>query len=893
MKLFRDQRGLTLIETLFTATIVSFMMLGMINLISIAYKGLISSRLKTIAFEAATENMEKYRKLGFGSLRNNPGYMQTMATIKASGDSYYYDSFTDKNTTFEIYRFISFAKENENGDIVPVSLSEGISTDLKMVKIDVQYTDMAGRSAEGGVVKTTELVAYVTNREIPSEGSTIFGTLTAASGPALTTGSGPMVYVVTHPELTTAAISNGGTIQYSIKNVPPGQFNLWAEAFGYYPTTCTANPISVTNTVGKLGPYDIALPPADTGTLSGNVYFAEQVTLKAAGSYYYGSTAPNWKWAHTQVPAGDDQIYLQDIIGENDSKWMYTTDDFTGNSRNIFFTEFAFCDFGGASVGRPVRVALRISGTAKNTTSNDVFRIYLHNNLHGQGNTPTAFAAYWNKQPNPWNIYDCADVNFDTVNSFYRDIPAKNFPDSGVEEIDLTNLYSEGAWDWPKVNSITAAVRVLCLTPNPAPTPVQQFYVFYMTMVVDFLASAGANTMIYANDGLSSQVMTNSAGRYLLPNVYTGPSTNTVNAYAIKLNTFWPPDVCTRPDIILAKGQSKRIDFGLRPSPSGSGTIAGRVIDSSTNLGIVGASLLFTSDASGATGTGVSVTDGVFTIGPVPTGAGTLIAVKTNYLQTSDNKCTVFSYTGDQKIYMKPVGKISGRVTDNATSAGIDKIKIVARKSTGTLEAECVTSGGGYYTLTVTAIAGGETYYTEPKLDGTVYMCVFPLNKKQADITIGPGSSVINKHFRLAFNYLPISGYITMNNLSGSDERLTDGVLIIAQPTSNTIMAQGDSGFYFSTTATGKEQNGFFRTTKPSYSTIGKQDGTYTVMVPVYGGNYDIYAYYTYCSITSQVLSSAKTPPAYVRTYWNFYRKITAIPPDSTAANQTGAWTPY
>jgi Tfp pilus assembly protein PilV len=57
MKVFREQRGLTLIETMFSATIVAFMMLGMMNLITTAYKGLITTRLKTIAYEAASESL--------------------------------------------------------------------------------------------------------------------------------------------------------------------------------------------------------------------------------------------------------------------------------------------------------------------------------------------------------------------------------------------------------------------------------------------------------------------------------------------------------------------------------------------------------------------------------------------------------------------------------------------------------------------------------------------------------------------------------------------------------------------------------------------------------------------------------------------------------------------
>jgi hypothetical protein len=242
---------------------------------------------------------------------------------------------------------------------------------------------------------------------------------------------------------------------------------------------------------------------------------------------------------------------------------------------------------------------------------------------------------------------------------------------------------------------------------------------------------------------------------------------------------------------------------------------------------------------------------------------------------------------------MKPTGLISGRVTNNTTSAGIDNIQLVAKNSAGGGDTKAVTVGGGYYSLTVTA---GDTYSVETILDGTQYRCVYPatMGNKCININIGAGTSVTNQNLRLDYNQQPISGSLSISNPTGVNTTITNGALIIAQPVGNTILAQGDAGAYFSSLSDGDEQNTYYRTIWPSFTTYTKQDGTYSVMVPVYGGNYDVYAYYTYTTIsTSNVINSKVYPFKYQKFRTNYYKKIAATAPGSAGVNFTGSWTAY
>jgi hypothetical protein len=241
---------------------------------------------------------------------------------------------------------------------------------------------------------------------------------------------------------------------------------------------------------------------------------------------------------------------------------------------------------------------------------------------------------------------------------------------------------------------------------------------------------------------------------------------------------------------------------------------------------------------------------------------------------------------------MKPTGKISGRVTNNTTTAGVDGIQVKANNSAGGGDAIADTSGGGYYTVTVTA---GDTYSVQTVLSGSQYKCVYPATSgnKCININVGTGTSVSNQNFKIDYSYNSISGTVSISNPTGVNTLITNGAIVIAQPVGNTIPAQGISGTYFSSLSDGDEQNTYFRTIDPSFTASIQQDGTYTVSVPVNGSNYDLYAYYTYTSTTTTITNPGVFPPKYQKIRTNYYQKISAQAPGSTGVNFTGSWTVY
>jgi hypothetical protein len=375
-------------------------------------------------------------------------------------------------------------------------------------------------------------------------------------------------------------------------------------------------------------------------------------------------------------------------------------------------------------------------------------------------------------------------------------------------------------------------------------------------------------------------------------NVYTTTTWNMFNFSSTKSNFSSPPYIGLKA-VRLDKNTTKTVNMPLYPADPGNGMITGKVVDSTTNLGIAGVTVIITLDAAAPNVTQTTAADGTYTLSPVTMGSGSLRAAKTNYIQTSNNQPIVSYITSNQIITMKPTGLISGRVTNNTTSAGIDNIQLVAKNSAGGGDTKAVTVGGGYYSLTVTA---GDTYSVETILDGTQYRCVYPatMGNKCININIGAGTSVTNQNLRLDYNQQPISGSLSISNPTGVNTTITNGALIIAQPVGNTILAQGDAGAYFSSLSDGDEQNTYYRTIWPSFTTYTKQDGTYSVMVPVYGGNYDVYAYYTYTSIsTSNVINSKVYPFKYQKFRTNYYKKIAATAPGSAGVNFTGSWTAY
>jgi len=853
MKTLKNRGGLTFIELIISSAVSVFMLVASVNLISFIYKSITTTKIKALAYETAVDNANKYKNYGFSSLKVNPENQDTHAQIEAANNPYYFEAFTYGGTSFKIFKKIQYAQEDNNGNLVSIPLNDGTISDLKMITIDVVYFDNHFKQ-----FKTVQSIAYCASRDVPFAGSSISGTLTSSGSPVLDMTKNPMVYVSGRPELTTAALNDSG-IKYTIENLQPGKYSLWAEAFGYYPATYTANPVSITNTVAEITGINITLPPADTGMLTGTAYMANKVTLKAT-ALWNGGVPHFTSWEHTEVPFGAATIPAEDIIGESDLKNIYTSDH---TSINIAQTQFAPIDIDPVKI---VEVILNVSFTAQSALPGDKLRVYLNRDPSGGNN----YSQLWSWQPNAWGIAAASDTDSSPPHGYYYDIDMLS---GSPASLDITSLYNEHyEWNSALASSLGAAIRAIGSGFNPV-------RIDSMWLDVYYALSGWGQVEISANDGLSSATTADSQGRYTLSNVLTGPATNTIEAYAVKSpDPFSSPFLCIRKNIVINKDEIKTVNFALTQADPGSCYVSGFVIDQLSNLGINLAVVTFKHSETGVEYNTTSGSGGAFALGPIPAGYGTLKAAKANYAQSSTSSFNAVPFTSNKKIFMNPTGKITGRVTHDTTSAPIPNIQISAKRTSGGLAASGVTNSDGYFTVTVTA---GDTYKLEPDLEYTGYYCAYPPLQKIINIDIlNAGDSSINNNFRLNYDYKPISGSLDLSGLA-----IDDPVLIIAQPSSNTVPPHGVAGDYFSTTHTGKAKNTLYRALYPTYSITSKFNGTYIINVPFTGENYDLYAYYTRVSFAAQ--------EPFTRTYINYFKKLSSVAPGTTGSSFSGSWTEY
>lgn len=155
---------------------------------------------------------------------------------------------------------------------------------------------------------------------------------------------------------------------------------------------------------------------------------------------------------------------------------------------------------------------------------------------------------------------------------------------------------------------------------------------------------------------------------------------------------------------------------------------------------------------------------------------------------------------------------------------------------------------------------------------GNVWEPAAPAEPYISNVTVNIGTTTPNQDFTIKRASKPISGSLGFDSLD-----LVEGVLIVAQPISNTVTPHA----YTITSGSNylKKQNTMDRKLRSYQGIIGKRSATYKVMVPL-GSNYDVFAYY------SAVTCSACT-------LQNFYKVLNNVTPDTTGQDFTSGWTSY
>jgi type II secretory pathway pseudopilin PulG len=251
MRLFKQDRGMTFIEIMVTAVLVTFLMLAIVNFLGISYRGAVATKMQTTSFNMASEQLEILKHLGFANLQITPDVClgpgfdnpDLSAFASCGGNPYPVDHETIDNTVFNIYKIVMWGEEDRTtGNPIAAKNSEiqggSGSTNLKMMKVIITYVN-------AGIVKTSVLTGMVTNKDVVVAGVKISGLVQDKSTLAgIGSTHGTSVYIDGHPEYTADCDASGN---FTIYNVVPGSYVLYAGVAdgSYLNASYTANPLVV------------------------------------------------------------------------------------------------------------------------------------------------------------------------------------------------------------------------------------------------------------------------------------------------------------------------------------------------------------------------------------------------------------------------------------------------------------------------------------------------------------------------------------------------------------------------------------------------------------------------------------------------------------------------
>lgn len=242
-----------------------------------------------------------------------------------------------------------------------------------------------------------------------------------------------------------------------------------------------------------------------------------------------------------------------------------------------------------------------------------------------------------------------------------------------------------------------------------------------------------------------------------------------------------------------------------------------------------------------------------------------------------------FIYNDPNPIYLMPIGKISGIITDYDTGNLIPNIpvQVISNGGSGSLITTAQTdSTGTYLAVSIPAVSNG--YKVAPVLSSTNYSCINPTIGYYGAVMVQQGVTTSNIGFTLKITSQPIQGQVTFNSTP-----VAGGVMILAVPSGTTTTPDQ---FYWSM-GTGswlQSQDSMVRLKFPRYGAILQSNSYYSFNVPA-GTTYDLYAYYSYLTPPRPLKVLNNTPTPVVNRY---YQKISNVSPNTTQ-NFSGPWQSY
>ena len=290
MEMLNRQKGLTFIETIVTSMIVVMLVMGSMQLLSRIYMSIQSTKLKTISHNIASESLEYMKHYSFRSIPVTPDDLLPQPLTKLEDTTNPWGNPADSDNietvgtnTMKVYKWVQNAEEDDDGNIVSRTQQDLPVSDLKQLKVVVEYTDRIPGTTKT-VIKYTELTTIVSNSDSNLGGATIRGRLMRkdksngrVDPPGLT--ARVTVYVENHPEYTAVVSTNDGDADnrgyYRIYNVMPGTYRLYAVGQGYDLDWYDGNPLVVPPTAGEITGINFICEDIRPATISGTVYMPD------------------------------------------------------------------------------------------------------------------------------------------------------------------------------------------------------------------------------------------------------------------------------------------------------------------------------------------------------------------------------------------------------------------------------------------------------------------------------------------------------------------------------------------------------------------------------------------------------------------------------------------
>ena len=141
-----QSKGFTLLEALIASAVITFMVLGSVNLLMYIYKGTVSNTMKTHSLELAREHSEILRSRGFSSLPVTPDSCLPYPVSNLNYPSpcpsnpYPPETVTAGGRQMTVYKSVQYASEDDYGNIIPLTQSQVISTHANKFSIMLFYS---------------------------------------------------------------------------------------------------------------------------------------------------------------------------------------------------------------------------------------------------------------------------------------------------------------------------------------------------------------------------------------------------------------------------------------------------------------------------------------------------------------------------------------------------------------------------------------------------------------------------------------------------------------------------------------------------------------------------------------------------------------------------------